>query len=85
MISGDGLGLSVPDICLIVEEKPRNNPQPGKLTRPEIDSCPLGERQLCYPLTTAVVFISIVVVVVVVGFYDTFYHLRSQRRFRHRA
>ena len=33
MISEDGWGLSVPDICLIVEEKLQKKPQRRKLTR----------------------------------------------------
>ena len=53
MISGDGCGLSFPDICLTVEKKPH----PGKLTWPGIEPGPLGERQRCYPLTRAVVLI----------------------------
>ena len=46
MISGDRWGLSFPDICLTLQEKPQKKPQPGKLTRPGIE---LG--QWCYPLT----------------------------------
>ena len=40
LISEDILGLSFPDICLRVEEKP----QPGILARPGNESGPLGER-----------------------------------------
>ena len=32
MIFGDLVGLSFPDICLMVEEKPQKKPQPGNLT-----------------------------------------------------
>ena len=32
---GDGWGLSFPDICLTVEERPRKKSQSGKLTWPE--------------------------------------------------
>ena len=41
--------------CLMVEENPREKPQPGKLTRPGIETGQLGERQRYYALTTAVV------------------------------
>ena len=33
---GDGSGLSFPDICPAVEEKPWKKPQPEKLTQPGI-------------------------------------------------
>ena len=54
MISGDGWGLSFPDICLKVEENSGKNNQenwPGRGSNPG----PLGEKQRCYPLNTAVV------------------------------
>ena len=44
MTSGDGWGLSFPDICLRVEEKPQTG-----------NTGLLGERQQYYPSTTAVV------------------------------
>ena len=36
MISGDGWGLSFPDICVTVEEKPQKK-QRGKLARPGVE------------------------------------------------
>ena len=40
MISGDGWGLNFPDICLMVEEKPQEKPQPGKLIWPGMEPGP---------------------------------------------
>ena len=40
MIFDDYDSLSFPNICLAIEEKPRKKPQPGKLTRPEIEPGP---------------------------------------------
>ena len=37
MISGEGWDVRFPGICLPVEENNRENPQPGKLTRPGIE------------------------------------------------
>ena len=40
MIFGELVGLKLPDICLTSEEKPRQNPHPGNLTRPWIEPGP---------------------------------------------
>ena len=40
MIFGDLGGLKLPDICLIGEEKPRQEPHPGNLSRPGIEPEP---------------------------------------------
>ena len=55
MISGNGWGLSFPDICRTVEEKPRKNLNKENLPDRGSNLGPLGERQGCYSLTTAVV------------------------------
>ena len=55
MISGDGWGLSFPNICLTVEEKHRKSPNQENWPDRGSNPRPLGERQRCYPLTTAVV------------------------------
>ena len=51
MISGDGWGVSFAGIGLTVEEQT----QPGTLADLGSNPDPLGERQRCYPSTTAVV------------------------------
>ena len=40
MIFGGLGGLTLPDICLIGEEKPLKKPHPGNLTRPGIEPGP---------------------------------------------
>ena len=40
MIFGDLGGLKLPDICLTGEEKPRQKPHPGNLSRPAIEPGP---------------------------------------------
>ena len=50
MISGDGWGLSFPEICLTVEEKPRRKPQRGKLNRPVIEPAPAAGKVTMLPL-----------------------------------
>ena len=50
MITGDRWGLSFPDICLTVEEKPWKKPQPGKLTQPGIEPEPTGCEAMVLPL-----------------------------------
>ena len=50
IIFGDGCSLSFPDICLTVEEKPRKNPQPRKLTRPWIEPAPARWEAMMLPL-----------------------------------
>ena len=42
MIVDDIRGWMGPDIRLTVDEKPRKNPQPGKLSRPVIEPDPTG-------------------------------------------
>ena len=55
MTSGDGWGLSFPDVCLIIEGNPRTNPQPWKLTRSGIEPRPARRgTTLYYPSSTAV-------------------------------
>ena len=54
MISGDVWDLSLPDICLTVEEKPRKNLNQENWSDRGSNPGPLGERQRCYPSTTAV-------------------------------
>ena len=55
MISGDGCGLSFPEICLTVEENLGKNLNQENRPDRGSDPGPLGEKQRCYPLTTAVV------------------------------
>ena len=55
MISGDGWGLSFLDICLTVEKKPGKILNQGNWPDRGSNLGPLGERQRCYPLTTALV------------------------------
>ena len=43
MMSRDVRGLSFPDICFTVEEKPRKKPQPGKLILPGVMGGSPGE------------------------------------------
>ena len=50
MISEDGSGLSFPDICLTVEEKPRKKPQPGKLSPLGIEPGPARWEATMLPL-----------------------------------
>ena len=50
MVSGDGLGLRFPYICLTVEEKPRKKPQSGKLTWPGIKPGPTMWEATTLPL-----------------------------------
>ena len=40
MIVGDLGGLKLPDICITGEEKPREKPHPGNLSRPGIEPEP---------------------------------------------
>ena len=40
MVFGDLGGLKLPDICLTGEEKPREKPHPGNLSRPGIEPGP---------------------------------------------
>ena len=54
MISGDERGLHFPDIVLRLWKNTGKKSQPGKLTWPGSNQGPLGERQRCYPPTTAV-------------------------------
>ena len=53
---GGWLVPSFPDICLMVEEKPREKSQAGKLTRQWSNPGPLAERQRCYPFNTEAVW-----------------------------
>ena len=55
MISGDRWGLSFPDICLTVEEKPRKNLNRENWPLRVSNSGPLGKKQQCYSSTTAVI------------------------------
>ena len=50
MIPGDGWGLSFPDICHTVKEKPQKKPQPGKLTWLEIEPGPARWEETKLPL-----------------------------------
>ena len=50
MISGDGRGLSFPDICLTVEEKTRKNLNQEKLNRPGIEPGPGRWETMVLPL-----------------------------------
>ena len=56
MISGDGWGLSFPDIYLTAEENPWKNLNqenwPDRESNPDL----LGERQRCYPWIIVVVW-----------------------------
>ena len=50
IISGDGWGLSFPNICLTIEEKPHKKPQPGILTRLGIEPEPARWEVTMLPL-----------------------------------
>ena len=71
MISGDGWGLSFPDICLTVEEKPRKEPQSGNWPDRGSNPGPLCERQRRYLKTIAVVIYRLIS-------YVGFFHNRKE-------
>ena len=50
MIFGDLVRLKFPDICLIVEEKPRKNIHEGNMSLPEPNPGPLRDRRAYYRL-----------------------------------
>ena len=50
MMVSDIRGLSFPNICLTVEEKPQKKPQPGKLTELGIEPGPARSEATVLPL-----------------------------------
>ena len=59
-------GLKFPDICLIGEEKPREKPRPGNISRARIEPGALRDNRACYRLLHCGGLILIIIIMIMI-------------------